>query len=263
VRAVLAALEGVTRRFGERLALDGLSLEVRAGEVFGLLGPNGAGKTTALRILCGLLPTHAGRASIAGHDLATDPLGARRRFGYVPDGAPLYANLTPREHLELVGRLHQLDAPRIASEGARLLAELELGERADDPVGSFSRGMRQKTAIACALLHRPPLLILDEPLTGLDAPTTQVIKALLRGWADRGGAVLYTSHLLDVVERVCDRMAILAGGRLLADGSLEELRARAGQARSLEEVFQAVTRSEDPAAVAGRILGPDPIGKGA
>jgi ABC-2 type transport system ATP-binding protein len=160
-----------------------------------------------------------------------------------------------------VGRLHGLEERSIAAESERLLAGLELLERADEPIGGFSRGMRQKAAIACALLPRPSLLVLDEPLTGLDAPTTLVVKALLRGWADRGGAVLYTSHLLEVVERVCDRMAILDRGRRLACGSLDELRAQAARAGtagggSLEEVFRVLTRSEDPGAVAARILGP-------
>ena len=255
--AVLASIEGVSKSFGERRVLDAFSLEIRAGEVLGLLGPNGAGKSTALRVLCGLLAPDSGRASIAGHDVARDPIAARRAFGYVPDGAPLYSTLTPREHLSLVGRLHDLEPGRLRRESERLLDALELIDRADDPVGAFSRGMRQKTAIACAILPRPPLLILDEPLTGLDAPTTLVIKALLRGWADRGGAVLYTSHLLEVVERVCDRMAILMGGRLLTCGSLDELRSRAGQGDSLEQVFRVLTRSEDPAEVASRILGPE------
>jgi ABC-type multidrug transport system ATPase subunit len=241
--------------YGEIRALEALDLEIRPGEVFGLLGPNGAGKTTALRILCGLLRPTDGRARIDGLDVAEHPLEVRRRFGYVPDGAPLYSNLSPRQHLRVVGRLHGLEEAGLDPEIERLLEALELAERGDDPLGDFSRGMRQKTAIACAILPRPPLLILDEPLSGLDAPTAAVIKECLRAWADRGGAVLYTSHLLDVVERVCDRMAILSHGRLVAVGSLEELRARSGRDGTLEEVFQTITASQDPADLAQRILG--------
>ena len=251
----LVEMRGVTHRFGEVVALRGLDLDVRAGEVLGLIGPNGAGKTTTLRVLTGLLSPSAGSVTIDGIDLAGDPVGAKARFGFVPDGAPLYANLSARAHLMLVGRLAGMDESKLAAEAQRLLAALDLGARADDPVGGFSRGMRQKAALACALLARPPLLVLDEPLTGLDAPTAAATKAVLRGWADRGGAVLYTSHLLDVVERVCDRVAILNAGELIAAGTLEELRARASQG-TLEQVFGDLTASENPVTAAARILGP-------
>jgi ABC-2 type transport system ATP-binding protein len=251
----LVEMRGVARRFGDVVALRGLDLDVRAGEVLGLIGPNGAGKTTTLRILTGLLSPSAGSVTIDGLDLARDPVGAKARFGFVPDGAPLYANLSARAHLSLVGRLAGMDEAKLAAEAQRLLDALDLGARADDPVGGFSRGMRQKAALACALLARPPLLVLDEPLTGLDAPTAAATKAVLRGWADRGGAVLYTSHLLDVVERVCDRVAILNAGELIAAGTLDELRARASQG-TLEQVFGRLTASEDPATAAARILGP-------
>ncbi|MBL8860999.1 MAG: ABC transporter ATP-binding protein [Planctomycetes bacterium] len=252
----LAELRSVGKSFGEHVALADVSFTVRAGEVFGLLGPNGAGKTTALRILCGGLAPDTGTAFLSGIDVADDPLAARRLVAFVPDGAPLYANLGARGHLELVGRLHGLAEDLIAREADRLLAALDLGGRARDPVGTFSRGMRQKVAIACALLPRPPLLVLDEPLNGLDAPTTVVIKEVLRTWADRGGAVLYTSHLLDVAERVCDRIAILDRGRLVALGTFEELRREARGGATLEAVFNALTQAEDPRARALRILGP-------
>lgn len=251
----LVRFERVVARFGAVTALAGLDLEIRSGEVFGLLGSNGAGKTTALRILTGLLPPTEGRVTVDGIDVAAEPLDARRRFGFVPDGAPLYANLTPRQHLVLVGRLHGVDEARAASEAARLLDALDLADRADDPVGQFSRGMRQKVGLACAILPRPKLLILDEPLNGLDAPTTAIVKEVLRGWADRGGAVLYTSHLLDVAERVCDRVAVLHRGQLLGLGSLDELRAVAGRSGTLEQVFGALTHATDPKAGAARILG--------
>lgn len=253
--AELAALRGVSMRFGDTLALEALDLVVRRGEVFGLLGPNGAGKTTAIRILCGLLEPTTGRAHIGGWDVARDPLAARRRLGFVPDGAPLYQNLSPRQHLHLVGRLHGLREAFLHEETQRLLEAFGLSSRMDDPVGSFSHGMRQKTALACALLPRPELLVLDEPLSGLDAETTGVVKEVLRGWAERGGGVLYTSHLLDVVERVCDRMAVLHEGRLVACGTLDELRRQAGREDSLEAVFRALTSAQDPAVKAARILG--------
>jgi len=253
--APLAELRGVCRRFGEHEVVSNIDLIVRAGEVVGLLGPNGAGKTTTVRMLCGVLPPTAGELFIAGRDVVREPLEARRAIGYVPDGAPLYPNLSPRQHLLLVGRLHGLDERRLSAEADRLLGHLDLAGRRDDPVGQFSRGMRQKTALACALLHRPRLLILDEPLSGLDAPTAAMFKEVLRAWADRGGAVLYTSHLLDVVERVCDRMAIMTRGRFVGVGTLDELRARAGQEGTLEQVFGALARTENPAALARALLG--------
>ena len=253
--APLAQLREVSRRFGDIVALEGLTLELHPGEVFGLLGPNGAGKTTAVRILCGLLAPDSGEARVAGRDVMREPLEARRHLAFVPDGAPLYRSLSPRQHLALVGRLHGQGEAALAVESDRLLVALGLGERADDPVGQFSHGMRQKTALACALLARPSLLVLDEPLSGLDAPTAAVVKELLRGWADRGGAVLYTSHLLDVVERVCDRMAILDHGRLVALGTLSELRSLTRTEGTLEQVFSALTHSGDPAARARAVLG--------
>jgi ABC-2 type transport system ATP-binding protein len=250
----LAELRGVSKRFGDRLALDNLSLTVNEGEVFGLLGPNGAGKTTAVRLLCGLIPPSEGTVLLGDCDVGRDPLNARRRLGFVPDGAPLYPNLSPRQHLQLVGRLHGMEESALARELERLLEGLELGDRMDDPVGEFSRGMRQKTALACALVHRPDLLILDEPLSGLDAPTAAVFKELLRGWADQGGAVLYTSHMLDVVERVCDRMAILSSGQLVGLGSLDELRERAGGGGTLEQVFGKLAHTADPREQARKLL---------
>lgn len=252
----LAELRAVAKTYeGGRVALKDLDLEVRPGEVLGLLGPNGAGKTTAVKILCGLVAPTSGEVRVGGVDVQRDPLAARRLLTFVPDGAPMYANLSPRSHLQLVGRLHGLDEARIESETRRLLESLELAERIDDPVGVFSRGMRQKTALACAILPRTPLWVLDEPLEGLDAPTTAVVKEVLRAWAREGGSVLYTSHQLDVVERVCDRMAIVAQGELVALGTLDELRARSGRDGTLEEVFRAVTRAEDPVAKARQVLG--------
>ncbi|MCL4138017.1 UNVERIFIED_CONTAM: hypothetical protein GTU68_056078, partial [Idotea baltica] len=247
--------ESVDKRYGEHTALADLSFEVREGEVFGLLGPNGAGKTTALRLLCGLEPPSAGTVTVAGHDATDSPLEARRALSYVPDGAPLYDNLSPRQHLDLVGRLHGIGESELTSEGDRLLHALDLADRATDPVGQFSRGMRQKAALACALLPRPRLLVLDEPLSGLDAPTTAMFKEVIRSWAKRGGAVLYTSHLLDVVERVCDRMLILNQGKLVGLGTLEELRTSAGHDGTLEQVFAKIAEAEDPAAQAERLLG--------
>jgi len=255
----LARFAGASKSYGAQRALAPLELELARGEVLGLLGPNGAGKTTAVRILCGLLEPDAGSVSIDGVELARDPLEARRRYAFVPDGAPLYAALSAREHLQLVGRLHGLGEQEIERRGNALLQNLGLQERARDAISTYSRGMRQKLALALALLPRPPLLVLDEPLTGLDAQSAATIKEVLRRWADQGGGVLYTSHLLDIVERVADRIAILDRGELVACGTLDELRARAGERGNLERVFQLLTRAEDPSVVARRLV---PEGEG-
>jgi ABC-2 type transport system ATP-binding protein len=251
----ICRFHAVSMSFGDVRALSNLNMEVRCGEVLGLLGPNGAGKTTALRLVCGLLAPDEGTIDVGGHDTLRDSLEARRALSFVPDGAPLYANLSANQHMALVGRLHGLPEAEHTAETRRLLEALDLLERADDPVGQFSRGMRQKVALACALLPRPRLLVLDEPLTGLDAPTTAVFKEVLRSWAARGGAVLYTSHLLDVVERVCDRMVILSNGSRIGMGTLEELRETAGTDGTLEQVFARIARAEDPAERAARLLG--------
>ncbi len=251
----LVELRTLKRHFGDTLAVNGLSFTVNPGEVLGLLGPNGSGKTTTVRMISGLLKPSAGEVLVNGVGVEVDPLAARRTIGFVPDGAPLYPNLSPRQHLELVGRLHGLEEDALQSEARRLIDALGLIERFEDPVGNFSRGMRQKTALACALLPEPELLVLDEPLSGLDAPTAAVFKAVLRAWAARGRSVLYTSHLLDVVERVCDRMAILSAGQLVGLGSLDELRDRAGQEGSLEEVFGVLTDGADPEQQARQLLG--------
>ena len=251
----LVEMLGVSKSFGPLQAVSKLDLVVEPGEVVGLLGPNGSGKTTSVRMLCGLLAQDSGTVRIAGLDVGQDPLQARRHIGFVPDGAPLYSNLSTQQHLQLVAGLHGLSQPDIQTESERLLTGLGLEGRDQEPVGRFSRGMRQKAALACALIHKPSLLILDEPLSGLDAPTTAVIKEVLRAWAERGGSVLYTSHLLDVVEKVCDRMIILNQGVLVAEGSLDELRQRAGQEGSLEQVFNKLSETEDPRVQAERLLG--------
>lgn len=254
----LAELAGAGVRLGGARILDGIDLCVRPGEVVALLGANGAGKTTALRALCGLIPLSDGTARIAGFDVEADPVAARTHLGYVPDGAPLYSNLSGREHLALTAALRP-DAcgtgETAAAEGARLLGAFELAGAADQPVGRYSRGMRQKLALACALLPRPRLLVLDEPLNGLDATSAAAVLSVLRAHASRGGAVLFSSHLLESAERVSTRVVILDAGRVLADGTVAELRRTAGIEQGLAQVFVTLTRAPDPDETARTILG--------
>jgi ABC-2 type transport system ATP-binding protein len=230
-------------RYASAEVLHGLSFEVRRGEVTGLLGPNGAGKSTTLKILTGILEPGSGRVEVDGLQLPGDSVELKRRIGYVPESADLYESLNPIEFLELCGRLHDLDDGRIARRIDALLDAFELTDHRYGRLGSYSKGMRQKVLIAAALLHDPAVVLLDEPLTGLDVESSVLVKTLLAELAARGKTVVYSSHVLDVVERVCRRVLIIDGGVLVADGSPDELKARADE-RSLEAVFSGLTHAE-------------------
>ena len=242
-------VRGLTRRYGDLTAVDGLSLEVRAGEILGFLGPNGAGKSTTLRACAGLLRPDAGDIEIAGASLASAPLRARALMGFVPDRPFLYERLSAREFLDFVGALYGLAPDACAARAAALLARLDLIGAADDLIEGYSLGMRQKVSVVAALLHDPPLVMLDEPLQGLDPRAARALKDLLRERAASGGGVLVSTHLLEVAERLCDRVVILHRGKKLAEGSLEELRGAsgleaAGAPATLEDVFLELTREE-------------------
>ena len=234
------ALRGVTKRYGPVTAIDALDLDVAPGEVLGLVGPNGAGKTTTLRAIAGIVRPSAGTIAIGGIDLARDPVGAKRRLAFIPDEPHLFDYLTVREHCRFVARLYDVRAPepRIAA----LLAELELDHKGDALPGELSRGMKQKLAVACALLHDPALLVLDEPLTGLDPIAIRRMKSLVRARAAAGTAVVLSSHLLTLVEELCDRVLLLRAGRPVALGSLADLATLRPEfaGRSLEDVFVAL-----------------------
>ena len=232
---------GLTKRYGDLTALDGLDLHVAAGTLFGFLGPNGAGKTTTIKLITGLLRPTRGDAWIGSHSILTEPLLAKAHFGYVADTPFLYDKLTAREFLEFVGALYGVPPDTARTRAERLLKLLELEDAADALIEGYSHGMRQKTALAGALLHDPPVLILDEPIGGLDPPSSRRIKQLLRGLTARGRTVFLSTHVLEVAERLCDRVAILDHGRLIAEGTLDELRARAPGTASLEEAFVALT----------------------
>jgi ABC-2 type transport system ATP-binding protein len=250
-------LRGLRKAYGDRVALHGLDLDVKPGEILGLLGPNGAGKSTTVRCTVGLSLPDAGSVQVGGIDALADPIAARRQIGYVPEVARLYESLTANEYLLLKGRLFDLPDARIAATAARLLAGFGIGERGDEPMTSFSKGMLQKVSLSSALLIEPKLLVLDEPMSGLDVETAFTVKEVMREFAARGGAVLYCSHVLDVVQNIAHRIAVLHHGRLLACGRFDELRAQAGGAANadLGSVFRQLTASVDPAATARAILG--------
>lgn len=241
-------IDGLTKdypvgwRKAPRRALDRLSLEVPLGGVFGLLGPNGAGKSTTLRILAGIVRPVRGTVHIEGYALPGRAVAVKRRIGYVPDAAELYECLSALEFLELCGRLHGLDERSLQARVDALLDGFELSDRREHRLGSYSKGMRQKILIAAALLHDPSLILLDEPLTGLDVDSAMLVKDLLAALASYGKTVVYSSHVLDVVERVCSRVLVIDRGRLVADGTPDALKGVAGE-RSLEAVFRQLTRT--------------------
>ncbi|MDI3317011.1 MAG: ABC transporter ATP-binding protein [Bacillota bacterium] len=250
-------LEELSKSYGAHRAVDRLSFEVRRGELVGFLGPNGAGKTTTLRMLAGLLQPSGGRARVAGYDVWRQPLEAKQRLGYVPDVPVLYEKLTGREFLAFVGDLWRVPPAVAHRRAAELLELFALTGQADDPVQSYSRGMRQKLAIAGALLHDPEVLVLDEPTIGLDPRSARLLKNVLRSFCARGGGVLMSTHVLEIAQHLCDRVVILQNGRLLAQGRPEEL-AR-GADRSLEDVFIELTGGEEVADLV-RLLGEEERG---
>lgn len=237
---VTAACEirGLRKRFGTTVAVDGLNLSVPPGVLYAFLGPNGAGKTTSLRMLAGLLKPDAGTACINGHDVHAAPETAKQGLAYIPDDPALYAKLTPIEFLEYTAALWSVPRAEARSRAEALLTRLGLSTRAADRIESFSRGMKQKVALASALVHAPTLLMLDEPLTGLDAAAARLVKDMLLEFVAGGGTVLLTTHILEVAERLAQRIGIIARGKLLAEGSLDELRAQAAMpGATLEDVF--------------------------
>ncbi|MEZ5967425.1 MAG: ABC transporter ATP-binding protein [Planctomycetota bacterium] len=250
-------IEHLGKDYGRIRAIDDLTLLVEPGQVFALLGPNGAGKSTTIKCMMGLLSPDRGTIELDGVDVRTDPARARRRVSYVPEVAHVYDALTPWEYLHLRGRLFELDDAAIDARTERLLRGFGLYERRDQPMAAFSKGMTQKTVLASALLTEPHILILDEPLSGLDVETTMLVKEVMRQFAARGGTLLYSSHMLDVVERIADRVAVIDRGGLRAVGSVQELRQQAGAdgERRLEQLFAELTHAGDPVARAKELLG--------
>jgi ABC-2 type transport system ATP-binding protein len=236
VTAPALDISGLTKRF-DRPVVQGLELKVRAGEFYALLGPNGAGKTTILRMVAGLTPPDAGTIAIHGIDAARDPVAAKRIVAWVSDEPMVYDRLTPMEYLEFVAGLWQVEAHEAEARASELIDWLGLAPHANERCGGFSKGMLQKVALAGALVHEPRLIILDEPLTGLDAGSARQVKDVLRQKVASGVTVIMTTHILEVAERMAERIGVLDQGRLIAEGTLGELRARIGREVTLEEIF--------------------------
>jgi ABC-2 type transport system ATP-binding protein len=237
-------IRGLAKRF-ERPAVDGLDLRVPGGEFYTLLGPNGAGKTTTLRMVTGLLKPDRGSISIYGIDALADPIGAKRLMAWLSDEPMIYEKLTPMEYLGFVAGLWSVDGRLAAARARDLLGLLGLAPHADERCERLSRGMRQKVALAGALVHEPRIIILDEPFTGLDAGSARMVKEVLRARVHAGGCVIMTTHILEVAERMADRIGVMADGKLIADGTLDELRHQSGSGHaSLEDTFLALVAQD-------------------
>jgi ABC-2 type transport system ATP-binding protein len=234
---------GLSKVYGELRAVSELGFQLQPGEVVGLVGPNGAGKTTTLRCLAGIIPPTTGRIRVAGFDLADDPVRAKNALAFLPDEPRLFDYLTVIEHLNLVARLYNV--PDWRPKADALLAELELTEKRDQLPGELSRGMKQKLSIACGFLHQPRLILLDEPLTGLDPLGIRRMKESLRARAAAGATLLLSSHLLSLVEEISTRVLVIRGGRLVVFGTIDEIRAQLqAKGASLEELFIQITSAE-------------------
>ena len=242
------SIRGLCKSF-DRPAVNNLDLTVRSGEFYSLLGPNGAGKTTTLRMVVGLLPPDDGEILVCGIDARRDPVAAKRIVAWVSDEPMIYDKLTPYEYLEFVAGLWSLESSVAERQARELIDWLGLGPHAHERCEGFSKGMRQKVALAGALVHSPRVIILDEPLTGLDAGSARQVKRVLRERVANGDTVIMTTHILEVAERMADRIGVIAGGQLIAEGTLDELRRRAGKGdTSLEDTFLALVAEQAQAA---------------
>ncbi len=233
---------GLAKTYGDFGALNGLDLKVMPGEIYGLLGPNGAGKTTTLRITAGLVEPTSGSVAVSGFDAVKDPLHAKTKIGYVAETPILYESLTPRELLEFEASVRGLAKDPVNRRARQLADAFEVVSVFDSPIATLSMGTKQKVAIIAALLHQPPVLLLDEPLNSLDARSSRVLRELLSLHVQRGGAILFSTHVMELAQRLCSRIGIIFGGRIVAEGDLDQLRARAGEKdATLEEVFMKLT----------------------
>ncbi len=246
-------ISGLVKSYGSFNALSGIDLRVMPGEIYGLLGPNGAGKTTLIKIVGGLVQPTAGVVRVMGYDASSDPVKAKASIGYVPETSLLYDSLTPRDFYEFVASVRKVPTTKATERVSTLAEAFGLGKYYDSPIATLSMGTKQKVAIVASLLHEPPLLLLDEPMNGLDAKSSRILKDLMSFHVRKnGGAVLFSTHIMEVAEHLCTRMGIIHDGRMVAEGSLEELRSQArgegastGTEATLEEVFLRLTHEED------------------
>jgi ABC-2 type transport system ATP-binding protein len=237
------SIQHLYKNYGSKPVLKDINLEVYPGQVIGYIGPNGAGKSTTVKVLCGLITDYEGSVTIKGHDVKKDTLAVKRQIGYVPELAELYDVLTPAEFLEFTGTLYGLDKAVCEDRIIKMMSAFGMQANLEQRMDTFSKGMRQKVLIASGLLHNPDIIILDEPLSGLDANSVIIIKELIDKLAADGKAIFYCSHMMDIVEKVSDRIVLIDDGRIVANGTFEELKEQQGN-KSLEQIFANLTAKD-------------------
>ncbi|MCJ7721192.1 ABC transporter ATP-binding protein [Candidatus Bathyarchaeota archaeon] len=254
--APLIEASELTKQFGSVQALSGLNFRVMPGEIYGLLGPNGAGKTTAIKAIIGLVEPTSGWVKVGGFDPAKYPIEVKSRIGYVSENPILYESLSSRDFLEFVASIRKIDQTSVNRIVAQLGDAFDMAKYFDAPIATLSTGMKQKVALIASFVHQPPVLLLDEPLSGLDAKSSRIVKELLLLHAKRGGAVLFSTHIMEVAEHLCTRIGIIYQGKVIAEGTLDQLKTKAGsKSESLEEVFLKLTHEENEVADKTRLLG--------
>jgi ABC-2 type transport system ATP-binding protein len=246
---------GLSKQFGSVQALTNLNLRVMPGEIYGLLGPNGAGKTTTIKTILGLLEPTSGWIKVGGFDPAENPIEIKSKIGYVAENPIVYDSLSPRDFLEFVASIRRIDQSCTNQLVTQLANAFDMANYFDSPIATLSLGMKQKVAIIAALIHQPIILLLDEPLNGLDAKSSRIVKELVSFHAQKGGAVLFSTHIMEVAEQVCTRIGIIDKGKVIAEGTLSQLKGKTeGKGNSLEEVFLKLTNEEDEVADTTRLL---------
>jgi ABC-2 type transport system ATP-binding protein len=252
----LIEASGLSKQFGSVQALIGLDLRIMPGEIYGLLGPNGAGKTTTIRILTGLVEPTSGWVKVAGFDPVKNPIEVKSRIGYVAENPILYESLSPRDFFEFVVSVRKIDQGVANQRVTQLADAFDMARYFDSPIATLSMGMKQKVALIASLVHQPPVILLDEPLNGLDAKSSRIVKDLVSLHSQKGGAVLFSTHIMEVAEHLCTRIGIIHQGKVVAEGTLDQLRSKAGgKSETLEEVLLKLTNEEAQVADATRMLG--------
>jgi ABC-2 type transport system ATP-binding protein len=249
----IISIRNLYKNYGSKQVLKNINIEIHPGQVIGYIGPNGAGKSTTVKILCGLISDFSGQVTIKGIDIKQNPVAVKSLIGYVPEMAELYDVLTPKEFLSLVGSLYNLAPEMVAERGEGMLEAFGLAGNMNQRMDTFSKGMKQKVLITSGLLHNPDIIILDEPLSGLDANSVIIVKELISKLADSGKTIFYSSHMMDIVEKVSDRIILINEGSVVADGTFEELKQKQGDS-SLEQIFAHLTSNESMSEASGKLM---------